>query len=313
MLCIIKIENQKNIKDVVVCVVFDIVTADETEDGLQFKKEEIIRKINMRTHPTYKKAVTTNKITKAEAALFFDDLYKVTDAHIRANYPWYVKNDMWPLKACIKGGADKDPKFIVNHHTGSKNRTHGGAMARFFQSKMASANFVITDTGDILYLVKLNDMSYHATKRAGVIPFSVQKALGITDGKWLNEPGIEMVGNGNVKLFTHEALEASIVLQRIICAYFDGSVKELKSHRFFSPIDRSGDPGPLYFLPLVEHAVLNDYHLHNESTWFRDYMSNPVLFANELAEGWMRKLGVSDRDEWKNKRKNLRVTWRMTE
>lgn len=264
----------------------------------------------MRTHPIYKKAITTNKITKEEAVLFFDDLYKETETYIKIKFPYYITRNSWPLKASVAGGAQKDPKFIVNHHTSNTKRQHTPALHRFMQSKMASANFLIADDGAILYLVRLSDMSYHATKRANVIPFSLQKLLGLTDGKWLNEPGIEMTGNGNSKLFTPEAFEATIVLQRIIVAYFEGSVKELKSHKFFSPVDRSGDPGPFYFLPLVEHAVFNDVDIWDEDYWLDSYATDQVKFANG-AGGWMDILKVSDRDEWKDKRKKLRATGQM--
>lgn len=264
----------------------------------------------MRSHSVYQKAIKTNKISKSEAILFLDDLYKLTEAYVKNNFPSYVKKGLWPLKARVPGGAQKDPKFIVNHHTSNTNRQHTPALHRFFQSSQASANFLITDSGTILYLVRLVDMSYHATKRAGVIPFSLQKLLGITDGKWLNEPGIEMAGNGNSKLFTPEAFEAVIVLQRIICAYFDGSIKELKSHRFFSPVDRAGDPGPYYFLPLVEHAVFNDVDIWAEDYWLDSYAIDQVGFANN-AVSWMEKYGVLDRDEWKDKRKKLKATSQM--
>ena len=119
-----------------------------------------------------------------------------------------------------------------------------------------------------------------------------------------------MTGNGNSKLFTPEALEASIVLQRLIVAYFDYSIKELKSHRYFSPIDRNGDPGPFYFLPLVEHAVFNDEDLMAEDYWLDAYSIDQVGFAN-AADEWIDKFGVSDRDEWADKRKKLRANSQM--
>jgi hypothetical protein len=264
----------------------------------------------MKTHPIYIKALTTNKITKNEATLYFSDLYKLTDAYMHANHKFYVNGGMWPLRARLAGKAQKDPKFIVNHCTGSVNRTHGGALARFFQSEMASAHFIITDKGEILYLVPLVDMAYHATKRAGIIPFSIAKLLGITDGKWLNEPGIEIVGSGNAKLFTPEALEASVVLQRLIVAYFGGSVTELKSHRYFSPVDRSGDPGALYFLPLVEHAVFNDVDVRDSSYWLENYRSNQVEFAKGV-DFWFGKYKVTEKDEWAAKRKKMQITGQM--
>lgn len=264
----------------------------------------------MKTHPIYVKALLTNKITKAEAVLYLDVLYEFTDKYVKQTHPFYVKAGMWPLKAVVKGGAQKDPKFVVNHCTGSVNRTHGGALARFFQSLMASAHFLITDKGEILYLVKVADMAYHTTKRVGIIPFSIAKLLGITDGKWLNEPSLEVVGSGNVKLFTPEALESSIVLQRIINGYFEGSIKELKSHRFFSPIDRRGDPGALYFLPLVEHAVFTNVDLADEDYWFDNYKIGQIEFAKGV-DFWLRKYKVFDRDEWAEKRRKLQITSQM--
>lgn len=262
----------------------------------------------IKQHSLWQKALKTNKITKQEAELFFEELKKETDQHIRKNYQWYVKKGYWPIKACVKNGAQKDPVFVVNHHTSSKNRTHGGAMARFFTSSMASANFLITDDGTILYLVDLKDMSYHAIKRS-FIPLAIARALKIDENRWVNECGVEICGNGMNKLFTPQAFEATIVLQRMVCAYFQYSIKELKSHRFFS-YERKGDPGVFYFLPLVFHAVFNDVDIWSEDYWLDNYASDQVRFANGVSV-WMEQLGVAHLDEWSKERKKIKANGQM--
>ena len=260
----------------------------------------------MKSHKVYQKALKTNKITREEAENFLSLLYVETRDYIKSKHAYYFNRGMWPIKAKAKGKAQKDPKFILNHCTSNKERNYKPALYRFLQSEKASSHFIVCDDGMILYLVDLDDMAYHATKRAGVVPFPVARALGINDSKWINEPGIEVVGNGNHKMFSYEAFEATIVLQRIIVAYFDYSIKELKSHRFFNPMTRGGDPGALYLLPLVEHAVFSDQDLTHPKYWLWCYKDNPFEVC-EKAEAWMSHYKVYDKDEWKDFRKKLTI------
>jgi hypothetical protein len=262
----------------------------------------------MRQHPIYQKALKSNKISKEEAVLFFDGLYKDTDAYIKKEFRSYVLRGNWPLKARIPNGAQKDPVFCVLHHTSNRERKHKPALHRFLSSEKASSNFVITDDGTIIYLVRLVDASYHATK--GWMPIALARALKVNDGRWLNECGVELCGNGMLKLFKPEALEATIVLHRLICAYFDGTIKEIKSHRFFAAQSRSGDPGVYSFLPLLEHATFNDVDLSDNDYWLAHYKADQVKFANESAT-WIEKYGVADRDEWKDRRKRMKATAEM--
>ena len=258
----------------------------------------------MRQHKVFQKALKTNKISKDEAVEFLDDLTKWTENHIKTKYSYYYNKKMYPIKAQVAGKGQKSPIFIVNHHTGAKHRGHGGAMSRFFTSAMASANFIITNEGEMIYLVSVDNMAYHATKRT-FIPLSVRRFLKIDDGRWLNECGLEIVNNGMVKLFRLEQFETSIALQRILNAYFGYSLKELKSHKFFSPTERSGDPGFCYYLPLVEHAVLNDYDIQVPVCWLYEYKEDPVKFANNGSINWIKNLNLISRDEWWDKRNKM--------
>lgn len=258
----------------------------------------------MKSHPVFQKAIKTTEITKEEAKTFFDDLYKETDLYVRNNWKYYVNNGMWPIKARVRNGAQKDPVFIVNHCTGSKDGKHEPALHRFFQSKMASAHILITITGNLIYLVPLTDLAYHATKRSGVILGALAAMLKINDSKFLNEPGIEVVGS-QFKLFTPEQFESAIVVQRIMVAYFGGSIKQIKSHRFFSPQDRSDDPSFLYFLPLVEHAVFNDVDISKDDYWISKYKLDQISFANNSFDT-IDRYGLLSKDEWQSKRLRMK-------
>lgn len=252
----------------------------------------------MKSHPIYQKAIKTNKITKEEAVKFFEDLYKETDLYVRNNWKYYVNQGMWPIKAREKNKAQKDPLFIVNHCTGATNGKHEPALHRFFQAKQASAHILITIDGNLIYLVPLTDLAYHATRRSGVIPGALAAQLKVNDSKFLNEPGIEVVGSGNLVFFTPEQFEASIVVQRLMVAYFDKSIKSLKSHRFFSPQDRSNDPGAWYFLQLVEHAVFNDVDISKEDYWIKEFSKDEKTFANNYFDQLKKYNLNSNLDEW---------------
>jgi hypothetical protein len=258
----------------------------------------------MKEHAVYKKALVTNKISKEEAEIFIKDLEIETDSYIRKNWKYYVSRNMWPLKAVKKNKAQKDPVFIVNHCTGSKDGKFEPALHRFFQADQASANALITLTGDVIFLIRLTDLAFHATRRSGVIMGALAKLLKIDDSRWLNEPGIEVVGS-QVKLFTPEQFEATIVLQRVIKAYFSESVKELKSHKFFSPNDRPDDPSFLYFLPLVEHAVFNDVNILDSNYWLQEYKKNQIEFANNSFD-IIKSYNLLGRDEWREKRLKMK-------
>lgn len=240
------------------------------------------------------KAVKTNQITRDEAQEWLLYLKLYTDLFLKKNYPWYAKNGYFPIKAQKKNAADVDPKFVVNHHTGGTKTSP--VIARFSTAKMASSNFVIERNGNIIYLVDIHNLSYHATVNTW-LPIDVRRLLGL-EGKWINEPGIETVGNGMKYLFQPEQFKALICLQRFLAAYFP-SITELKSHRFFSPKSRSGDPGFLYFLPLIEHSVFNDIDLESPNCWLYHYEKDPIEFANKAKE-WITNYGLED--EWKNKR-----------
>lgn len=261
----------------------------------------------MKSHPVFQKAIKTTEITKEEAKTFFDDLYKETDLYVRNNWKYYVNNGMWPIKARVRNGAQKDPVFIVNHCTGSKDGKHEPALHRFFQSKMASAHILITITGNLIYLVPLTDLAYHATKRSGVILGALAAMLKINDSKFLNEPGIEVVGSGNIGYFTPEQFISSIVVQRIMVAYFGNSIKDIKSHRFFSPTSRPGDPGALYFLPLVKHAVFTNYDLSDDEYWIEEFKRDQKKFA-EGFQDQLKKYGIlSHEDEWASYRLKMKL------
>lgn len=248
-------------------------------------------------------ALYTNDMPKDYSEEWFFVLKNQTDERIKKEFPFYVNKKMWPLKAAKKGGADKTPKFAVWHHTSNRERNHKPAMHRFFQASMASSNFLVTSDGFPLYIVDLEDMSYHATVNT-FIPLAMRRTLGL-EGKWLNEPGIEVAGNGNSKLFTYEQLLSCCILGRHLKCLFP-SMTEAKSHRFFSPTQRSGDPGPLFFLPLVEHSIFNDVSLVDSTYWLQDYKKDPVKFANRSSEV-IKKYGLDSRDEWSTQRKRLKV------
>ena len=247
------------------------------------------------------KSLLTNKITKEEAIKWFDDLKIHTDQYVKKTYPYYSTHKLYPVKAFKKDGASKSPYFIINHHTSGQKESPG--FYRFCNSKMASANFIVGRDGNILYLVSLEDMAYHATN--GVFSTALYRLMRAQRG-WIDEPGIETVGNGLKWLFEYEQFKNLICLQRNIVA-LKPTIKIIKSHRFFSPVARAGDPGTLYFLPLVQHAIFNDVNLEDPNYWLEDYKSDPINFANNVSV-WFDKLGITkEEDEW-NRFRNRKVT-----
>ena len=248
----------------------------------------------------------TNDLTKEDAESVLDGLTLFTDSFIKKNHKFYVDKGMWPLKAAKKNAGDKDPKFFVIHHTSNKDRNYKPAMARFFQAKMASSNFLVTENGSPLYIVDIKDASYHATLNT-FLPLAARRQLGI-ESKWLNEVGIEVAGNGNTKFFTHDQLLSSICIGRTLRAKFE-NLKEVKSHKFFSPIHRSGDPGPTFMLALVEHAIFHDIDLENKEYWLSIYKKNPFdfMFDTKLGQHWIDALNLKERDEWYDKRAKIKI------
>lgn len=247
----------------------------------------------------FSKALYTSNISQDEATEWFEYLQAHTENFIKENHGWYVSKGYWPIKARVEGGADPDPKFFVIHHTSNMKGLYKPALNRFFQAKMASSNLLIAKDGTPLYLVDLRDQSYHATVRTW-LPIDVRRALGL-EGKWINEPGFEIAGNGMNKLFTHEQIVSSICCGRYTKSFYP-TITEVKSHRFFSRRARAGDPGYLFFLPLVEHAIFNDIDLSSKEYWVKQYQDDPVKFANN-AGYWIKNLGLEDRDEWSKYRK----------
>lgn len=245
------------------------------------------------------KALYTNIISKEEAVQFFNDLQLKTDDHVKKTFPYYWNKKLYPIKAKKLNGASTNPKFIVNHHTSGTKTSP--AFYRFCNAKMASANFIVERDGNILYLVPLKDMSYHAVNRE--FSLQMQRLIGADRG-FLDEPGIETIGNGNKWLFTYEQFVSLICLQRYIKAFFP-SVEQLKSHRFFSHITRSGDPGPFYMLPLVEHAVFNNVDLTLKDFWLFEYKKDAIFCVNRFNE-WMKQLNIpKEKDEWGGKRNKI--------
>ncbi len=246
------------------------------------------------------KAITTNKLSKEEAQAWFAELQVHTDILLKKEFPWVVKNKLWPLKAQKKNAGQKDPVFAVIHHTSNKQGNYKPAFNRFTASSMASSHFLIgRKLEELLYLVPIENLSYHAVKRTW-LPLSVQRLLKVENG-FLNEVGTEVAGNGGTLLFSYEQLLNVIVLHRYLLAMFP-TLKEIKSHRFFSPTSRKGDPGPLFFLPLIEHAIFNDVDLNDANYWLHNYKNDAIEFANN-ALGWMSKYGVLERDEWVKERR----------
>ena len=120
---------------------------------------------------------------------------------------------------------------------------------------------------------------------------------------WVNEYGIETVGNGTKYLFEYEQFLSIIALQRYLKALYP-SIESIKSHKEFSPTSRSNDPGVLYFLPLVEHAIFEDVDLEDKNYWLHSYKKDPIKFANDV-HWWLKEYGLEDRDEWKRKRSKI--------
>jgi hypothetical protein len=165
---------------------------------------------------------------------------------------------------------------------------------------MASSNFLIGRGKDeLLYLVDIRDKSFHAVKRA-YFPPAAARAFKLENG-FVNEIGTEVAGNGGTLLFSYDQLVNLIIVHRFLKSYYP-TMKEIKSHRWLSPISRAGDPGPLMFLPLIEHAVFNDIDLESSDYWLEAYRKDPVKFANQ-SEDWISSLGLTEKDEWHSKRK----------
>lgn len=248
----------------------------------------------------------TNNLTISESEEVLEDMKVFTDAFVKKNHSYYVSKNMWPIRAAKKDGGDKDPKFCVFHHTSNRQRNYKPALYRFFQAKKASSNFLVAEDGSPLYLVDVKDASYHATLNT-FLPLAVRRALGL-EIKWLNEPGIEVSGNGNSKFFTYDQLLSSVCIGRTLRGKFP-SMKETKSHKFFSPIQRSGDPGPTFMLPLVEHAIFNDVNLEDKEYWLERYKKSPFdfMFDNKCGKYWIDALNLEERDEWYEKRLKIQV------
>lgn len=244
-------------------------------------------------------AEKTNSFSKVEAVEFFNGLHLHTHDFLEKEFKYAMKNN-WPIKAQRVNQAEKEPVFCVVHHTSNKSGNYKPAMHRFFAADMASSNFLIgRQKSELLYLVDVKNKSFHAVRRA-YFPPATARAFKL-EGGFVNEIGTEVAGNGGTLLFSYEQFINLIVCHRFLRAYYP-SIKELKSHRWLSPVSRAGDPGPLMFLPLVEHAVMNDIDLNSQDYWLSSYKRDPVAFAN-LAKHWMVDLGVADRDEWSSKRK----------
>lgn len=243
--------------------------------------------------------IHTNKISDIKAEDWLEYLLNQTDKEIRKRFAWNVRKGHWPMRAVRKWRGERNPKFVVNHHTGGSKTNP--VIYRFLQSKKASSQAVIERNGNILTLAHHKHACYHAVPRTNspLRKLAMRRLLNIELG-WLNEYGIETIGNGNKWLFTPEQFISIITLQRLLISVFP-TIKCLKSHREFSPTSRAGDPGPLYFLPLVEHAVFNDVDLEDPNYWIQKYKEDPIEFANK-AVYWFEEYGVTDRDEWKRKR-----------
>lgn len=242
----------------------------------------------------------TTRITRDEAEEWFRYLKLYTEIYLSKHFPWSFKR-YYPIRARLEGGAQREPKFIVNHHTSNIHGKFGPALNRFFGAKKASSNFLIGRGRDeLLYLVDIHDMAYHAFKKT-FIPINIMKMLDI-ERSWVNEPGIEVAGNGSVLLFSYEQLLNVICLQRFLVAYYP-SIMAVKSHRFFSKVSRAGDPGPFYLLPLVEHAVFNNVNVYSDSYWLEKYRKDPVSFMNNSREV-IDSYGLKSKDEWYNLRKH---------
>jgi hypothetical protein len=239
-------------------------------------------------------APNTTRIARDQASEWLDYLYLYTENYLKENFPWSYKNQ-WPIKAQKRNGGEKTPKFIVNHHTSNLQGNYKPALNRFLSSEKASSHFLIgRKTQELFCLIPPQNLAYHAYKRY-FLPISMMRALNIENG-WVNEIGIEVAGNGGKTLFSYEQFVNLICLQRYLCAYFP-SIKELKSHKFFSPISRAGDPGPFYLLPLIQHAVFNDIDLYTPNYWLEDYRKDPVKFMNNSRE-IIKEYKIENVDEW---------------
>lgn len=251
------------------------------------------------------KAVHTTKISRDEATEYFQYLALFTDDRIKKEFGWYVKKGYWPLQAQRKDKAQKKPKFAVAHHTSNRHRNFKPALNRFFSARKASSNLLIGDhDDDVFLLVGPDDMSFHAINRQS-FDIDLARTLNIERG-WVNEFGTEVAGNGGARLFSYSQFLNFIALHRYLVSYYP-TIKEIKSHRFFSPKSRSGDPGVLFLLPLVEHAVFNDVDLKSKNYWLEDYKKNPVKFVNNSSFDLIKSLNLEDRDEWISLRKGFKV------
>lgn len=239
-----------------------------------------------------------NSFSKLDSIEFFNQLYFATALFLEANHKFAFKKN-WPIKAKRSKQAEKEPVFSVVHHTSNKKGDYRPALNRFFYSEMASSNFLIGRQKDeLLYLVDVQDKSFHAVKRT-YFPPAMARAFKLENG-FVNEVGTEMAGNGGSLLFSYDQFVNLIVVHRFLKGFYP-SLKEIKSHRWLSPVSRAGDPGPLMFLPLVEHAIFNNVDLSSTDYWLENYKKDPVKFAND-AKFWMKEFGVSERDEWPKKK-----------
>lgn len=248
------------------------------------------------------KAVKTNQITQDEAEEWFVYLRTYTNQYIKTEYPFYYKNGYWPIKAQKRLGGETKPKFTICHHTSNKKGDYKPALHRFMSSKMASSNFLIGEKQDeLFYLVDVKNMSYHAYNNSGLSP-AVARLLNLQKG-WIQEVGTEIAGNGTMRPFSYEQFLNVICLHRYLFSYFP-TLEEIKSHRFFSPITRKGDPGVYFMLPLVEHAVKNDIDLTSEDYWLEQYKKDPQYILN-MSGRIIENFGLTEKDEWKKERKKL--------
>lgn len=248
-------------------------------------------------------AIETSKIKRDDAIVWLSFLNKRTEEFIKKNHPFYFNEKYYPLKAQKINAGQKNPKFCICHHTSNKKRDYRPALHRFFQSKKASSHLLFTDTKEVLYLINVDNLAYHAFNKAS-LSTDVARLLKVENG-WVNEVGSEIPGNGNFKLFNYEQFLSVICVHRYLFSYFP-TMETIKSHKYFSPISRKDDPGVLFFLPLVEHAVKTDVNLMSKDYWLEEYKRDPVKFANNSFD-IIKDYGLTEKDEWSSKRKNIKI------
>lgn len=252
------------------------------------------------------KGFYTTNISKEEADKFFDDLYAYSLKFVKDKFPYYVKDGDFVLRAKRINQADKDPRFCVLHHTSNRNQDYRPALHRFMTAKMASSNFLLgRKAEEVLYLVKITDKSFHAVNRV-FIPLDVRRRFRIGTG-FLNEPGFEIANNGNKYLFSYDQFVNFIVLCRYLRVCFP-NMNLIKSHRRFSPISRSGDPGTFSIIPLLQHAAMNDVPLNCQHYWLENYKKDSISVLRN-ADKIMIELNIDpNEDEWRQKRNSINIT-----